>query len=169
MKYFTGIILITLTFFSLQLGAAELKVGVLDLQRIMIESNEGKKVDESLKAKHSEMQKELDKQQQELVDMQKDIEKQSLMLSMDAKEDKQREFEKKKRELAYLAQDMNEKMNKFRTEVQNELLKLIVGVVEKIAENKKFDMITERRTLLYYSKDLDITSEVIEELNKVKP
>ncbi len=169
MKYLTGIIFITLTFFSFQLGAAELKVGVLDLQRIMIESNEGKKLDTSLKAKHGEMQKDLDKKQQELVDMQKDIEKQSLMLSMDAKEDRQKEFEKKKRELAYLAQDMNEEMNKFRTEAQNELLKLIVGVVETIAKNKKFDMITERRTLLYYSEGLDITGEVIEELNKVKP
>ena len=169
MKYFIGIILITLTFFSSQLGAAELKVGVLDLQRIMMESNEGKKVDSSLKTKHAEMQKDLDKKQQELVDMKNDIEKQSLMLSMDAKEDRQKEFEKKQRELAYLAQDMNEEMNKFRTEAQNELLKLIVGVVETIAKDKKFDMITERRTLLYFSESLDITSEVIKELNKVKP
>jgi len=174
MKHLTGIIILVLTLISLQISAAAaepLKVGVLDLQRCIQESNEGKRIAETLKKKQTEMQKDLDAKQQELLEMQKDMEKQSLMLSMDAKEDRQKDFEKKRRDLAYLIQDSNEEMKKAEQDARNDILRILGGVLEKIANEKKFDLITERANggVLYVSKALDITDEVVVELNKVKP
>ena len=97
------------------------------------------------------------------------MEKQSLMLSMDAKEDRQKEFEKKKRDLTYLAQDLQEEMKKAESDANLEILKIIQTVIVEIAKKKGLDFITERSGVLYASQGLDITSEVIEEINKVKP
>lgn len=172
MKQLTGIIILALAVFSFQFSAAAaepLKIGVLDLQRCIQESNEGKKISESLKKKYTEMQGDLSKKQQELIEMQNDMEKQSLMLSEDAKRDRAQEYEKKKRDLGYLAQDMNEEFKKVQADAQKDLMKFIGGVVETIAKNKKYDLITERSSTLYFGKALDITDEVIAELNKVKP
>ena len=174
MKHLTGIIILVLTLISLQISAAAaepLKVGVLDLQRCIQESNEGKRIAETLKKKQTEMQKDLDAKQQELLEMQKDMEKQSLMLSMDAKEDRQKDFEKKRRDLAYLIQDSNEEMKKAEQDARNDILRILGGVLETIAKEKNFDLITERANggVLYVSKALDITDEVVTELNKVKP
>ena len=174
MKQLTGIIILALAIFSFQLSASaaeQLKIGVLDLQKCIQESNEGKRLAESLKTKYTEMQEDLNKKQQELVAMQNDLEKQSLMLSADAKDEKQQELEKKKRDLSYLLQDKNEEYKKAETDARVAILNVLSGVVETIAKEKNYDLITERANggVLYVSKTLDITDEVIAGLNKVKP
>lgn len=174
MKHLTKLIILAIVALCVQLyaSAAEpVKIGVIDLQRCIQESNEGKRIAESLKSKQAEMQKDLDKKQQELVDMQKDLEKQSLMLSMDAKTEREKEFEKKKRDLGYLIQDLNESMKEAETNARISILNVLSGVVDNIAKQQKFDLIVERTNggILYFSKGLDISDQVLAELNKAKP
>jgi outer membrane protein len=172
MKHLTGIIIIAVTILCSQLcalAAEPTKIGVLDMQRCIDESNEGKRISESLKNKQTEMQKDVDKKRQELVDMQKDIEKQSLMLSMDAKNEREKEFEKKKRDFQYLMQDLSEEMKKLESDARVNIVTTLQGVVDTITKQQKFDLIVERASTIYFSKGLDITDQVIAELNKVKP
>ena len=174
MRHLTGIIFIALVFFSLQLSASAaepLKIGVFDYQRCIQESNAGKRMTEGLKKKQIEMQKTIDTKQQELVEMQKDMEKQSLMLSTAAKEDRQKEYEKKRRDLSYLMQDSNDEMKKAETDARIDFLQTLSGVVSTIAAEKKYDLIVERSQggIIYVSKALDITDDVIAAINKAKP
>jgi outer membrane protein len=174
MKHLTKIFIIAVIVLCVQFGASAAepaKIGVLDLQRCIQESNEGKRIAESLKSKQAEMQKDVDKKQQELVTMQNDMEKQNLMLSADAKTEREKEFEKKKRDFQYLMQDLNEEMKKLETDARISILNVLSGVVETIAKQQKFDLIAERSNggILYFSKGLDITDQVLAELNKVKP
>ncbi len=174
MKHLTKTILLAVSFLFIQLGvsAAEpVKVGVLDLQRCIQESNEGKRLSDSLKNKQAEMQKDLDKKQQELVDMKNDLDKQSLMLSVDAKTEREKEFEKKRRDLNYLVQDLSEEMKKAEADARISILNILSGVVETVAKQQKLDLIVERSNggILYFSKVLDITDQVLAELNRVKP
>jgi outer membrane protein len=174
MKKLTGIIIIALAFLCFQLGTLAVeptKIGVLDLQRCIQESNEGKRIAESLKNKQAEMQKDVEKKQQELATMQKDMEKQSMMLSAEAKIEKEKEFEKKKRDFQYLMQDLNEEMKKLDSDAQVNIITALSGVVETIAKQQKFDLIIERSNggVIYFTKGLDITDMVITEFNKIKP
>lgn len=172
MKHLTKILIVAVTVLFIQLGvsAAEpIKIGVIDFQRCIQESNEGKRIDESLKNKQAEMQKDVDKKRQELVDMQKEMDKQNLMLSMDAKTEREKEFEKKQRDLQYLMQDLNEEYKKLQTDARYSILTTINSVVDTIAKQQKFDLIAERANIMYFSKELDITDQVITELNKLKP
>ncbi|NLA74998.1 MAG: OmpH family outer membrane protein [Deltaproteobacteria bacterium] len=153
------------------LAAEPVNIGVLDLQRCIQESNEGKRIAESLKNKEAEIQKNLSAKQQELLNMREDMEKQSLMLSMDAKTEREKEFEKKRRDLNYLVQDLSEEMKQAEADARIHILNILSGVVETIATQQKLDMIAERANggILYFSKELDITGQVIAELNRVKP
>lgn len=174
MKYLSGILITILALFSFQPGviAAEpIKIGIVDLQRCIIESNEGKRIQEGLQKTQQRMQEELSKKQNEINEMQKEMEKQSLMLSMDAKEDKQKELEKKQRDFGYFYQDKNEELKKAENDARTEILQVLMKVVESIAKRDKFDLITEKMGtgVLYVTPVLDITDEVIKELNKLKP
>ena len=93
------------------------------------------------------------------------------MLSLDAKEDKQKEYERQRRDLGYLLQDLNEEMNKAETNARKKVLKDLEGIVKTISEKEKYDLILELRTggVMFFSDLLDITDEVIQEYNKVKP
>jgi len=172
MKYLSGIIFLLFALIICQsnvMAEESLKIGVLNLQQCIQTSNEGKRISEKLKNTLENLQKNLKEKEQELIDLQKDIEKQSLMLSMDAKESRQKEFEKKKRDLTYLVQDMQEDFKKAQNDENIAILQILQSVVETVAKKNKLGFIAERASVLYATPDLDITDQVIEELNRVKP
>lgn len=153
------------------IAAEAAKVCVVDLQKCMRESNEGKRMGESLKKEIEAMQQRYNKAQKELSDLQKDIEKQSLMLSLEAKENKQSEYDKKNRELAYLAQDLEEEQQALQQNATQKLLKDIYAILETVAKQQAIDLVLEKSTsgIIFASNPLDITDLIIKEYNKVKP
>jgi len=97
---------------NVALGGDSTKVGVLDIQRCLEESKEGQKVLEILKNKKDVLQRQLNTKQRELLELRKELEKQAVMLSMDAQDDKRRAIERKTRELQYLLRDLNEDLRR---------------------------------------------------------
>jgi outer membrane protein len=147
------------------------KVGIVDLERCIKESNEGKKAAESLKKELEAMQQRYTKAQKEITDLQKEIEKQSLMLSLDAKESKQNELDKKNREFGYLAQDLDEEAQNAKTNANQKILNQLYTVIQSMAKQQAFDMVLEKASagIIFSSDALDITDQVIKEINKAKP
>lgn len=153
------------------LAAAASKIGIINIQRCINESNEGKRISESLKKEIAAMQQRYDKAQKELTELQKEIEKQSLMLSLDAKESKTKEYSKKSRELNYLNQDLSEEASKAEQNARIRVLQVLGVIIGNIAKQDSFDLILEGSSagVLFASDALDITDQVIKELNKSKP
>jgi len=153
------------------LAAAASKIGIINIQRCINESNEGKRISESLKKEILAMQQKYDKAQQELTELQKEIEKQSLMLSLDAKENKRKEYSKKSRELNYLNEDLSEEASKAEQNARLRVMQVLNIIIKNIAKQENFDLILESSSagVLFASDALDITDQVIKELNKSKP
>ena len=170
LKLILGITIIFL-FQHNALGAETYRIAVVDHLSCIHESNEGKRIYQTLKVKHQSMQKDLDEKQNKLVELKKDLDKQSMMLSLDAKEDKQKDFERKRRDLGYLIQDMNKEMNKAEAAAQKRIIIDLEEIVENIAREEKYDIVLEKKSLaVWFTSDrIDITDKVIEEYNKVKP
>ncbi len=150
--------------------AADLKIGVTDLQRCITESEEGKRVYQELKKKKDDMQSKLDERQDVLLKLKEELEMQSMMLSMDAKEDKAKEFERRKREFKYFYEDLNDQMQKAESEAREAMLKDLEKVVEEFGKKNGFTMIFERRSsgIMYLETAIDITDKIIEAYNKMK-
>jgi Skp family chaperone for outer membrane proteins len=93
------------------------------------------------------------------------------MLSMDAKEDRQKELQKKNRDLNYLVQDMSDEYKKAENDARTDILQVLMKVVDTIAKRDKFDLINEKigSGVLYVTPALDITDDVIKEMNNLKP
>jgi len=153
------------------IAAAASKIGIIDIQRCINESNEGKRISESLQKEIAAMQQKYDKAQKELTELQREIEKQSLMLSLDAKESKRKEYSKKSRELNYLNQDLSEEASKAEQNARIRVLQVLSVIIKNIAKQDSFDLILEGSSagVLFASDALDITDQVIKELNKSKP
>jgi len=152
------------------LAAEDGKIGVVDLQRCMRESVEGERILNELKEKKESLQKQLDKKQDELVELKKDLEKQSMMLSMDAKEDKEKEFERKRREFQYFYKDLREEMKEAEAEAREKMLDELQEVVTAYREQQSYLLILEYRSggIMGYDKSIDITDEIIKAYNQKK-
>lgn len=158
-------------FHNSAMAADAAKVVIVDLQRCMVESNEGKRVSAALKEEIMANQQRYVNAQNELAELQKEIEKQSLMLSTEAKASKQSEYNKKNRELGYLEEDLEEDLQTAQQNATQKILKEIYAVIESMGKKQTFDLVFEKSSagIIFASDALDITDQVIEELNKVKP
>jgi outer membrane protein len=105
------------------------KIAVVDLQVCVRDSIEGKRIFEELKKTKEDMQKKLDARQEELLKFKDELDKQGMMLSLDAREDKEKEFERRKRELRYYYEDLTEDMRKQEAEARNKIVKDLEKIV----------------------------------------
>jgi len=161
---FSAIAMIVILFgYNIVLGGDVFRVGVVDLQRCLQESKEGQEVTRLLQKKKAVLQRQLDAKQGELFELRKELEKQAMMLSMDAQEDKRRSIERKTRELEYFLRDLNEEMRRAQEIEKNRILKELGKVIEKIGSQDDFSLIMEKRVggVLYQAGALDITEKVI--------
>jgi outer membrane protein len=168
-RIFAGpVFLIMLLVFSMPALSADLKIGYVDLQRALNESESGRKAKAELEQMIKEKQKVIDAKGKEVESLKAELEKKGTVLSKDALKTKQDELDRKMREYKRLVQDSQEEVKKKENELTFELIKEIRKIVEKIGKDEKFTFIFENieEFLLYKDKSVDITDRVIEQVNK---
>ncbi len=154
----------------LALGEESTKIGLIDLQRCLHESKEGQKAIQRLKKRKGDLQRQLDTKQKELLELRKELEKQAMMLTMDAQEDKRRDIERKTREFEYFYKDLNEVMKKARGKEKKRILDELGKIIEKIGPEGNYTLILEKKAggVLYWTDSIDITKEVIRAYDQIK-
>ncbi len=173
MKHFFRLTLCSFIIFFIQyhaLGAEVPKIGVVDIQKFQKNSRAFRSTRGTLKEKFDAMQKKLDDEKKLLIKLEEEFKKQSMMLSLDAKEDKKRELDKKRRYYKYLYEDFTQEMKNTEIEATRKIGKELESIVRKIGEKEGYMLILEKRTvgLIYYGNAIDITDMVIEAYDGMK-
>jgi outer membrane protein len=152
------------------LGAKSSKIAVVDIQKLQSKSTTFQKERAKLKKTFDAMQKKLDAEKKALLKLEEDFKKQSMMLSLDAQEDKKRDLEKKRRYYKYLYEDLTQEMKNAEIQVTKKIGKDLQVIVKKVAEKEGYILILERRTigLLFYDDVIDITDQVTEIYDRSK-
>jgi outer membrane protein len=160
--------------FQAPAGAAQatssMKIGVVDLQKFQQNSKAFQKTGVEIKKKFDEMQKKLNQARDSLAKLDEEFRKQSMMLSLDAQEDKRRELEKKKREYKFLYDESTQEMKDIETEATRKTMQELQKIVAKIGEKEGYSLILETRTLglIYYNQAIDITDRVTKAYDNLK-
>ena len=152
------------------IDAAGFKIGVLDIQKLQQKSRSFQKIKEQLRVKFDALQKKLEEEKNQLIKIEQELQKQSLMLSLDAKEDKERELEKKTRYYKYLYEEYGNEMKNVEFEAMKNFRREIQKVVAEIGKRQGYSMLLEANAagLIYYEDTIDITDDVIKAYDKVK-
>ena len=158
-------------FFCIQTAQADaVKVGVLNMKTLQQNSLAFQKVRDGLKKKFDALQKKLDGEKAQIQKLQEDLQKQSMMLSLDARSDKQREMEQRTRHYNYVYGEVTQEMKEAEADATRKVGSEIEKVVEKIAEKEKYTIILEAGAvgLVYYNNAIDITDQVTKAYDQVK-
>lgn len=139
------------------------KFGVVDLQKALNLSKAGKDTKEMFGKKVESAQKMLEAREQELKKLQTDFEKQSLLLSADARIEKTKEFEAKRRDLERYVKDSRDELTMEERRLTNKILEEIEKVVQRVGKEEGYTFIFERNQsgILYLRDVLDLTDRVI--------
>lgn len=142
--------------------AETVKIGVLNMKRLQQNSVKFQKIREELKEKFNTLQKKLDAERAQISSIEEELQKQSMMLSLDAKEGKEMELGKRTRHYKYMYEEVTQEMKNAEYEATRKVGKQIEKIVEKIGQTEGYSVIVEEGTvgLIYYNNALDITDRV---------
>jgi len=141
-------------------------VAVLDVQKVVAQSNAGKAAHNILEGKMKELQGRFKGEEDALLAMQQEIEKKSSVWSDAVKEEKAREFQKKRRELQAKSEDARFELKKLQDHELEPILKELKALVEQMGKSKGYGLVLDVRVgVLYHDAAVDITDEVTSALN----
>jgi outer membrane protein len=147
--------------------AEDLKLGYVDMQRAVAETEDGRKARAALKKVFDQKQKELDEQQENLKKKKEDFDKKRTLLSADKVREKEEELQKdfQKVQESYMRhqRDLQEKEG----EAMQKILERMNRIINKIALSENFTMILDRAQagLVFAKPHLDLTNELIRRYN----
>ncbi len=146
---------------------AEAKFAYVDLQRALLEVNEGREAKKRLQVMLDGKQKDLDKEQEALRKEKEVLDKQSSMMSEEVRTQKQTELQKKLFDLAQRWEKGKQEMaGKERTELQG-IFQKMDPIIASIAQREGFTMVFEKTDsgLVYAPAALDLTNELVRQFN----
>ena len=151
-----------------QTNTQGLRIGVIDIKRVINTSKYGQEVMEKLQKKYEELQGKLEVKTKELEALKDEIEKKGQLWSQEMIEKKQNEYQKKLRELKALQEDAQFEMQEYERKLLDPVFKELEVVIKDFVEKEKFDLILEKTQpgIYYASPRIDLSPVIVDLFNK---
>ncbi|MFN8642162.1 MAG: OmpH family outer membrane protein [Candidatus Binatia bacterium] len=149
---------------------AEIKLGYVDLQRALNESDAGKAAKERFKVQVDKLQVDLKKKKDALDSMKEQLEKKASVMKPEEARNLEGDYQKKLRDFERAYKDSQGELQQKDNELTVELLKELQVVIEEFGKEQGYSMILEQSSssVLYGSADLDLTEQIIGRYNARK-
>jgi len=149
------------------------KVGVFDVRRAIIESEEGKKAAEKLQSHFTGRRNELQAMQAEVEKLQKQLREQEKALSDEARANLVRQIESKTKEFTRKNEDATNDFQQAEGQVINDIGQRIMKVLDEYARKNGYHVVldfgSQQSPVLWASSTVDVTDEVIKLYNAAAP
>ncbi len=147
---------------------ADAKIGVVDLQRAINETEDGRKAKAQLQTLFKSRQQELDKKQKDLGKMKDDIEKQKDVLARDVVQKKFDAYQKLFTELQQIYVEYQKELAGKEAELTKGILERMQRIVQRIGQAGGYTLVLERSEggVVWVPTNLDLTDDVIQRYNK---
>lgn len=169
-RLLAGVIsILALIAFSAGDAAAQVKIGVLDVTEFQERSVAFQRIREQLRIQFDRLQQKLEDEREALLKLEEDYQRQSMMLSLDAQDDKRRELEKKRRYYNYLYEDLSEQMMDKERDATRRILNELEDVVKDIARQEGLTIVLERNSpgVIHVDDSVNITSRVVQAYDRM--
>ena len=143
-------------------GAAELKIGFVNTERVFREAAPAKRAQQALEREFSARNAELAKVEKQGRDLQSELERENVTMSEPARREKERQLADISRNFQRLQREIREDLNLRRNEELAKVQERATRVINQIAEQDKFDLIVQEA--VFASSRIDITEKVIRAL-----
>jgi len=148
---------------------AELKVGMVNLQKALQETQEFKAEQANIEAIYKPRYDRLQQLDRELVKLQQEYQQNESKYTPQALEELSNNIQRKQIQLKRLQDDYQEGFNRDRTELLQRFGSRMQEVLKKLAEEKGLDMIIDVASLLYYKPANDMSAEATVAYDKAYP
>lgn len=151
-------------------ASAEVKIGLVDMQKAIQESTDGKKAKKELENDFNKKKKDLEKLETELKKKKEDFDKKALVLSDDVKAKKQQELQIEFGKYQEAVGKNQMEIQKHEHELTGPIISKLRKIIEDIAKKDSLTVVLEKseQLVLYSAKEIDLTDRVIKEFDSAK-
>ena len=142
------------------------RAAVIDLARIIRESEATSRVRVLLDGKSAEFQQEFAEKETQLLAKEKELKAKESLISEDAYQEEVRAFQ---RDVAAIQQDIQNKrqsLDRALQEAQDKIRSLATTIIAEYASEYKIDLVVKEELLLVFRNQLNITDDILQILNE---
>jgi outer membrane protein len=163
MKRFFSWILAALILSAVPTLAAETKIGYVNLQKALNFSEAGKAAKVKIAEKVKEYEGIIGNRQKELEKLKNELEKQALLLSEEARAEKERNYQQKIKEFQRFTKDIQDELQQKDADYTRQILDSLLEVIKEIGEKEGYVLILEKAesSILYADDKINLTDELI--------
>jgi len=146
-------------------AAQDLKIAVIDPNRVVEESPQYEEARQTLSAEVAEREADLVDQQESLDRLSEKLERDGALMSEEEMKRLQNDILTRKRRLRYAKAELQEDFALRQSELRTKLVKQVEEVVRQIAKEQDIDLIVSEG-VVYFSERVDISADVVERLKE---
>jgi outer membrane protein len=141
------------------------KIGVVDLQRALVETEDGRKAKDQLKKLFEQRQKTLDKQQDDLKAMKENVEKQRDVLAREVWAKKVEDLQKALAELQTTYMEFQRELQAKEAEMLRPIQDRMQRIVKRLGQAEGYSLIVDRTVAYFVPSSSDLTDVLIQRYN----
>ncbi len=167
-SYILYFLLISFLLFN-KVYAENLNISFVDIDKIISQSNAGKKVQESFDKKIKKENEKFAKIEKDLKNKEQDILKKKNILSKEELDKEIIDFQSTLSKFRKQRADFNRSMAKKNLETTNKMVNEINKILTKYASDNSISLVIQKKHIIIGKSDLDITDKILKEFNdKIK-
>lgn len=151
--------------YSLSHAQERIKIGYIDIQRVISESQAGKRARDRFQAQVKKAEGDIIKERQDIERLKADLDKKGPLLKDEERRNLESDLQKRSVNLQRNMADHQRELQAKNNEMMNDILKDLEKIVNEVGKAEKFTLILERAQILYSDQGIDITNRVIEVFN----
>ena len=148
------------------LAADVAKIGVINLQRVIEASNQGKSAKAQIKKQKDVLEEDLKKKGNAIKQLEQRIEREAMVMSKEMREEKEREKRIKLMDFKSLLKQYTSELQKLEKQLIEQLKNDVFTLVAEIGKKEGYLLIISKIGVLYSPKTIDITDQLIKRLNR---
>lgn len=142
---------------------------VVDYTRILRDAKAAKAIRSQIETRRTAFQEQFAKEEKRLFDADKELAKQRGVLSAEAFAEKRKAFEEDVVKVQRLAQQRRRQLDQVASLALAEVRDSLVEVVGELADERAFNIVLPSSTVLLFSPKIDLTDEVLAQLDRRLP
>lgn len=150
-------------------ASAELKIGVINLEKAVLDTAEIKKAQTELENKFKPRQQQMATLQKQLEDIQTQLQTMAGKLTAQAEAQLTADGQRKQREYQRLGEDLQADVERERNDILGKSGQRMTDVVKKLADEKGLDGVINAQGMVFYKPALDITADATAAYDKAYP
>jgi len=157
--------LVIVFFSNFSLAADVAKIGIIDFQKVLEISAAGKAIQTELKKMNEKMAADLQKKGAEIEKIQKRLERESMVMSKEMREEKEREQRIKVNDFKTLQKKYRSELQKVQVKLMQQLQTDVTTITREIGKKEGYLLIMDKRGVIYAPNSVDLSDKLIQQLN----